>query len=71
MTVDSFRGSQATPTEHSGSVVLPGLGKVRKVRWSVYPPAIAPMIINGSRPAATTLGNGASGELCDQSSVQA
>ncbi len=36
-----------------------------------YPPAIAPMIRNGSEPLAIGFGNGASGDSCDKSSPQA
>jgi response regulator RpfG family c-di-GMP phosphodiesterase len=35
-----------------------------------HPPAIAPMIRNGSAPEATSLGKGASGDSWDQSSAQ-
>jgi len=40
-------------------------------RYDSYPPAIAPMIRNGSAPEAITSGSGASGDSCDQSSSHA
>src|SRR5258708_96204 len=39
--------------------------------YESYPPAIAPIMMNGSFPAATASGNGASGGSCDRSSSQA
>src|SRR6266850_481682 len=40
-------------------------------RTCPYPPAIAPMMSNGSAPDATASGRGASGGSCERSSAQA
>jgi hypothetical protein len=46
--------------------LLPSNGRGRS-----YPPAMAPIIMNGSLPEETASGTGASGGSCDKSSWQA
>ena len=59
--IDKFAGAMSggTATQRRGYNTSP------------YPPAIAPMIKNGSEPLAIASGNGASGDSCDKSSPQA
>jgi len=59
--IDKFGGavSGGTATQRRGYNAPP------------YPPAMAPMIRNGSEPLAIAFGSGASGDSCDKSSPQA
>lgn len=55
-----------------GGAVIGGTATQRRgYNAPPYPPAIAPMIKNGSEPRTIASGSGSSGDSCDKSSPQA
>ena len=64
-------GWRSPRTTWVASIIRFTLPKARGAKVTIYPPAMAPTIKNGSFPAATASGSGASGGSCDRSCSQA